>query len=241
MRLKKKFLTFGQAKRVVLQHNISSSGMYRLKYKKIFGLPVDPKHIYKHNWVDWHDFLGKGSKFPSLDEARKIVQSLGIKTIVEYRALKEIRKKYKLPWRAHKIYKDKGWVDWNDFFGISKKVMDFEKARAIVKKIDITNSFEWLVSKKKLRKNIRGIPSNPHIVYKGKGWVSWEHFLGKGSKFTTYDEARKIVQTWGIRSIAQYRRITPADRKKFKLPWYASEIYKDEGWISWNHFFGKDK
>jgi len=243
MRKSKFFLTFGEAKKVLLEHDIKSSKDYPLKYKKIFGLPAEPKGFYKGSWVDWNDYLGKGYKNPPYEEAKKIVRALGIKKTADYRSTKtsKVKAEHKLPYKPYIAYKDKGWIGWDDYFSRPTKHMDYDEARSIVKNIDISGSYQWLVTKRDLWKKIPRMPANPQEVYKGRGWVSWEHFLGKSHKYASFEEARKIVQTLGIPSISQYRKIAIADRKKLKLPWYPDEIYKDEGWVSWKHFFGKDK
>lgn len=62
---------------------------------------------------------------------------------------------------------------------ISEKLnnLDFESARAIVRKMKLKSNLEWRnFSKTKRPKNI---PGSPDGIYKNKGWISWADFLGK--------------------------------------------------------------
>jgi hypothetical protein len=88
-------------------------------------LPRNLSSIYKKNgWVNSYDFFGTEKKqfkkifYPTYEEAQQAVQRLGIRTMSEYQF------RYKedplLPSNPRIIYKNKGWVDWNDFFGKKK-------------------------------------------------------------------------------------------------------------------------
>ncbi len=51
--------------------------------------------------------------------AKQAVNKLGIKSQKEY--FKRFKEDPKLPSAPHKTYKDKGWMNWYDYFGKTKK------------------------------------------------------------------------------------------------------------------------
>ena len=67
-------------------------------------------------------------------------------------------------------------------------MLSFTSARAIVRRLRLTSAKEWQEwSKSGQRPN--NVPSGPHRVYKGKGWVSWPDWMGY--QYTKGDEQRK--------------------------------------------------
>jgi len=56
--------------------------------------------------------------YSTLGEAKQAVKRLTITTKPQY--LKRYKKDPRLPSNPNKFYKDKGWIDWYDFFGKKK-------------------------------------------------------------------------------------------------------------------------
>lgn len=169
--------------------------------------------------------------FPSIEEAKRLVQEKGIKSMRDYKAL------YKclgLPSSPSGHYKDKGWIDWYDFLGTKpKKLPPYEEAQRIVQDRGIKQISEYLTFYREL-----GLPSEPHNTYKGKGWTNWFDFLGKsGGSYPTYEEAKGVLQEKGIKSIPQYK----SSYKELGLPSAPERHYKDKGWGGWYDFLGKER
>lgn len=171
----------------------------------------------------------KKNTYPSYEKAKLIVQENELKNIDEYRAS---YKELELPAAPDRYYKEKGWISWPDFFG-RKKVSypTYEKAKRIVQESGIKGKDDYKSSSKVL-----GLPSNPNIYYEKKGWTNWYDFLGKKeSSYPTYEEAKRIVQENGIKSIKQYN----SSYKELELPSVPGVYYKENGWTNWYDFLGK--
>ena len=90
-----------------------------------------------------------------------------------------------LPALPYEFYKGKGWIDWYSFFGNSKvSFPTYEEAQKIVHENGITSSDDYKSYYKEL-----GLPSNPHVFYKNRGWIDWYDFLGK-SRLISKDERK---------------------------------------------------
>ena len=89
------------------------------------------------------------------------------------------------------------------------------------------------------------VPSNPHISYKGKGWISMGKWLGtetiatKNKEFTEYNEAKKIVSNFNIKTNLEWRNFTKSSLFPYNVPKSPEKKYKDEGWKGWADFLGK--
>lgn len=239
-----KFPLFEELKKTVQKLGIKTMLEY-LKYRKKHdkNWPSNPDATYKNKgWKDWGDFLGTKSKFTlALEELKKIVQKFGIKTVTKYR---EYIKKYNKNWpySPNKHYKNKGWKDWYDFFGVSKLTITItlKELKKILQKFDIKTLRKYSEYRKKYNKNW---PSSPQTYYKNKGWKDWDDFFGNRDwlsirVFTIeLKEFKKIVQKLGIKGMPEYLR----HRKEHNKNWPSEphQHYKNEGWKDYYDFFGK--
>jgi hypothetical protein len=130
----KKFITYNKCKEFAIQNKIKSAQQWNDFFKQNHptNIPQKPARNYKNKgWKSWGDFLGTGSfgpksnnRYMSFKKARKIVRTLDLSNRQEWTKLKN--KPKNIPVVAHIVYKDKGWIDWYDFLGITK-----EKSREI--------------------------------------------------------------------------------------------------------------
>ena len=126
--------------------------------------------------------------FASYEEARKIAQNNGISSIAKY---KKVYKSLGLPSNPYIFYKDKGWTTWYDFVGKSAPPKySYEEARKIVQ----DNGISSIAKYKKVCKSL-GLPSNPYIFYKDKGWTTWYDFLGTTRPTPSSERTTKILTT----------------------------------------------
>ena len=169
--------------------------------------------------------------FPTYEEAQRIVKEKGINSKNEYMSS---YKELGLPAMPNQSYKNKGWIDWADFFGRSKvSYPTYEEAQKIVQENGINSQADYKSSYKEL-----GLPANPDQSYKNKGWSDWYDFLGKSKvSYPTYEEAQRIVKENGINSLADYK----SSYKDYNLPSSPNVFYKDNGWIDWYDFLGKSR
>lgn len=231
--MKKIFPTYEEAKKIVMDNGIKSLSEYT-KHSKELGLPACPNDTYKEKgWVDSYDFLGKERpmSFPSYEEAKKIIQENKIKSQTEYRIC---FKKFGLHSTPENYYKE--WNGWYDYLGKETPISfpPYEEAKKIVQEKGIKTREEY----KKYYKDL-GLPSTPPSAYKTNGWNGWYDFLGKTkpTDFPSYEDAKRIVQMNGIKSITEYKRFY----KELGLPSNLHTIYKDSGWTDAYDFFGTSK
>ena len=92
-------------------------------------------------------------------------------------------------------------------------------------------------------------PSNPWIVYAGKGWVDWFHFLGKTPgtpthQWMSYEEAMSYIQGETIEGSpintgARFKQWSKSGKRPSNFPSNPWIVYAGKGWVDWFHFLGK--
>ena len=90
-----------------------------------------------------------------------------------------------MPLNISTVYK-KEFTSWTDFLNSSKKSVDIKREalsydellKYVIKNLNFIKSSRYW--KNYIRQNkIKGIPINPQVVYKNKGWTNWKDFLDK--------------------------------------------------------------
>ena len=230
--MKKTYPTYEEAQRIVQEKGIHSKKSYDLVFKEL-GLPSNPNHTFKgKGWIDWATFLGKVSPYPTYQEAKMIIRDNGIQNREEYKASFKV---LGLPADPCAFYKDRGWIDYYDFYGKDspKEFPSYEETKKIIKERGIKTLLEYNKTCKKL-----GLPSNPRRYFKDKGWIDKDDFLGLSStQYPSYEEAKSIVQEKGFTCAEDYM----LNHKEIGLPCAPYSFYKDSGWVDWYDFLGKSK
>ena len=115
--------------------------------------------------------------------------------------------------------------------------MPFEEAREFVRSLKLKRQEEyWEYIRKEKPYNL---PSSPSGVYKDSGWISYPDFLGYKSLFRevlSYIEAKKIVQKYNLKSSGEWRDFDKSNLPG-NIPKRPSNVYKNNGWISWSDFW----
>ena len=125
------FPPYEEAKRSVMEKGIKSEDEYRLIYKEL-GLPSAPNITYKDKgWINWSSFWGK-TIYPPYEEAKRSVMENGIKSKTGYLTM---YKELGLPSAPNDFYKDKGWIDWDDFLGRPHKTTPMERKTKVLSKM----------------------------------------------------------------------------------------------------------
>ncbi len=107
--------SYKEAQQIVRIAKIKSSSEYYKWYKKSpERIPSYPPRKYIKNWNGWSSFLGAYQKFATYEEAKHIIQGMGITTCVGYKAW-YANSEIKLPASPQIMYKE--WTNWYDFFG----------------------------------------------------------------------------------------------------------------------------
>ena len=87
----------------------------------------------------------------------------------------ESKRPHFIPQNPEKAYKDKGWIDWDDWLG--RPFLSFNRARTYIRKLGFRNRKRytaWLNSGKRPK----FIPPNPEEFYNRIGWNGIADWLG---------------------------------------------------------------
>jgi len=153
-------------------------------------IPANPKTSYKNRgWVSWGDFLGTGRVCDnylerlSYSEAKRILKPLKLKSATEYWEMYDKGKiPDNIPKKAHRYYKNRGWVSWGDFLSngfVANQLREFYSYDEFKAKVSELG-FKTYTSYKQYIKNNKSdmkLPTNPNNVYKDKGWVGWSNMF----------------------------------------------------------------
>jgi hypothetical protein len=124
-------------------------------------------------------WTNKYRKLFPYEYARTMATNLGLRCREEWDEYLADGKVYGayLPSRPDEMYKD-DWVSWEEFLGIMR---DYGDTQHIVQNVlQLPNIDEYTRFVKADPKRALGlrIPAMPHIVYKDKGWDSFDSFFG---------------------------------------------------------------
>lgn len=182
-------------------------GMLKGFSEKPFDIPSAPDVPYKDKgWVDYGDWLGTGRKrrtpndalentWLPYEEARNFVHTLKLKNFDEWKAYIKgdvnnlPQKPFTIPNSPLFVYKDSGWLNWNDWLGNDgttktriKEALPFSEARSFVRSLRLKNVYEWNDYKKGKLIGYEPIPNNipksPYSYYKNDGWIGFHDWLG---------------------------------------------------------------
>lgn len=120
-----------------------------------------------------------------------------------------------------------------------RRLLPYESARKSVMELGLRSKQEWdeYVQDGKV---FHGpyLPSRPDEMYSSE-WTSWDEFLGL---MRPYEETRNIVQNvLHLKTMEEYRNFVKDNVKRaegLRIPALPSIVYKDQGWIDFEHFFG---
>jgi hypothetical protein len=141
---------------------------------------------------------------------------------------------YKLPLSPANAYAYKGWKNFRHFLG--REYLSFKKARIFVRSLNLKNREDWIEYCRRGEKP-DNIPTNPHHVYKNKGWRGWKDFLF--GAYLSFEEAREFVRRLRLKSIREWRDYCKSGKRPINIPLSSSVYYKNRGWINWGDFLGK--
>ena len=172
--------------------------------------------------------------FREYDEAREYVHSLNVNTKSDWdELLKTGTLPPDIPHSPNTVYKNKGWIDYYDWFGKDKPdFLPYEEAIIYVHSLGLKKVKEWQTwAASKQRPYF--IPASPVKVYKDKGWVNWLEWLGyvKQSRFLPFDEARIYARGLGLNTYSEWEKNKHNLPKN--IPKRPAKVYVEE-WIDWN-------
>jgi superfamily II DNA or RNA helicase len=140
-------------------------------------LPSKPGTVYSScGWINWPHYLGTVT-YNVYGDAANAVQC----TEIPFKSRDDYLSRFsdidpRLPSNPEKVYKGKGWVNWKHYLRIGPYQF-IEESMGVIQRTDppFTGSVDY-------RDRRRGVdmrlPSHPKQIYGGKGWVSFDHYLG---------------------------------------------------------------
>ena len=218
------------------------------------GIPKNPHHVYKESgWTDWVDFLNTdnirrgGINYMPYKDAENFVRNLALTSAKEWtKYCKTSDRPQELPTNPDKQYSKNGWIDWNTFLGTNKEqFLNYSEAKIEIHKLGFNLSDDY---NKHAREGLlpSNIPRAPEHYYKSTNeWVNWRDFLGtsdasvKFRNYLTYDEAKKAIKKFNIKSSRHWKRVMKKDVRPHNVPAWPPTFYADYGWKGWTDFLSR--
>jgi hypothetical protein len=184
---------FSDARKYIRSLELKNSDeLSKLSKKRLLpdDIPSNPRRVYKNDgWMGMGDWLGNGQRpgnieYKSFEEARKFARSLKFSRYKQWREFTKTKDfPNDIPKVPYEFYKKKGYKDSGDWFGSElhpssrRNFRTYKEARKFIKSLKLKSNQEWRDYLKSGKKPI-DIPSAPEGVYKDKGWIGWNDFLG---------------------------------------------------------------
>jgi hypothetical protein len=128
-------------------------------------------------------WTNKYRKLFPYENARATAMSLGLRRKEEWDEYLSDGKCYGayLPSRPDEMYRD-DWVSWEEFLGIMRDYIETQHIVQYVLQLQNIDEYKAFVKADPKRAEGLRIPAIPNIVYKGKGWDSFDSFFGTTTK-----------------------------------------------------------
>ncbi len=221
--------TWQEASGVAAKLGIRTKEEYYRRYMEDERLPSSPSSMYS-DFPDWSMFLrGEMRKnyYPTLDQARKSVQKLGIVSYPEYK--RRFKEDSRLPSNPNREYRN--FPGYRIFLGVSKKkYRTWQEASRAALKLGIDSLSEY----RKRRKEDLALPGDPNFTY--SDFPGYRVFFGRNfqSKYQSCILAAKAARKLGIHSASDYKQRYKQDPL---LPGNPYGMYED--FPGWPQFLGK--
>lgn len=239
--------------------NLKEWREYASSELKPYDIPYKPERTYKDSgWIGLGDWLGTNTKrtqdreYLPFEDARDYVQNLGLKNQKDW--LNAVQSDWfptnKIPATPHHVYKNQGWKGLGDWLGTKviaareMEFMEFNEARAFVRRLNLTNQSEWREYIKSGNKP-ELIPSSPRTTYKDCGWISLSDWLGVKDKNTSrrlknFEDCREFAQSLNLSSKNDWFEYIKEKDLPSDVPRNPYQSYKSKGWSGWGDFLGNE-
>lgn len=127
--------------------------------------------------------------------------------------------------------------------GRPSKYYPYEQAKELIQAECITSIatyHKWFADNRPKK-----IPKRPDVIYLGKGWVTWNIFLGNKNPFShgkkdyiPYDDAKRHSRSLGFNSAQQWKQYCREGKCPPNIPHRPDYYYKT--WFTWRDWLGKD-
>jgi len=157
-----------------------------------------------------------------------------------------------VPGRPDMVYMFTGWKTWKDWLMDPERMIEypsFKEAREFVHCFRLTTQTKYrelLQQEGSLLNegfNGRPLPNKPDMEYSGRGWISWDDFLGTHINCNGYEITRTFIHSLKLKDRADWNKYCNGElnqrpsrsEKVFIRP---DITYKEDGWISWHDWLG---
>lgn len=185
-----------------------------------------------------------------LEDAKNEIQRMGIKTIHEWqRACKKGIIPLDIPRRPDSYYKEKGWINWGDWFGTGrgkKDYFDFKSAKELAQKLGVKSKNEWFTNYSS-GKITSELPKYPDQIYEKNGWTNWGDFLGTGriadhlKEYLPFEIARSYVQKQKLQNAKEWKSFCNSVDFPPNIPKTPHNTYKNSGWKGMHDWLGTNE
>jgi hypothetical protein len=189
---------------------------------------------------------GPSSEWLPFGEARIWARSLGLTRTREwYTFTKENERPDGIPVAPDRIYAKCGWLDWGDWLGTgrTREWRSFAAARKLARSLGLNNSAEWRAWVKSGAKPA-DIPSVPHTVYAGRGWVNWADWLDTKNVhhsniiWLPFAEARAVVRALRLENWTAWCVWASSGSRPVNIPSNPGAVYNRLGWVDSDDWLG---
>lgn len=216
-------------------------------------IPTHPDRVWRgRGWVSWGDWLGtdveatRGRKYRNLEEAKRFVHSLALRSVSEWRAYCQSGTRPRdIPAEPYKAYA-KSWVSFGDWLGTGtvapskRQYREFEDGRDFVRQLSLKSVDEWRVFCKSGQLPA-DIPRTPYVAYADR-WQDWRDWLGGEitvrGRHRPFDKARQYAQSLGLSSRTEWVRFCQSGKLPPDIPMYPDQTYAQDGWVNWGDWMG---
>jgi len=155
-----------------------------------------------------------------------------------------------IPAKPADVYEGLGWVCLADWLGShnyrkhGREFLSFGKAREFMRSLGLKSSREWMVWSASSAKP-EDIPAAPHRIYKDKGWIGLNDWLGtyhienQGRRFRSFESARLYAQGLKLSSRSEWSRWARSEKRPKDIPFHPQVAYEEDGWVSWRNWLGR--
>ncbi len=187
----KEYLSFEEARKFMTANGIKNYDQwveFRNK-NNIQNIPFKLERTYSADWKGTKHFFS--AEIPTYEQAKEIIRTYNLNSSREYfKFVQNNNGSFNLPGVPHRVYKNSGWQDWQDFLGyeqekrgVTKKLYSsYSEAKKLIQDLGIQTSSEYLskVRDSAFKEKFK-LSTHPERVYKSQ-WKGWDDFLAKNKK-----------------------------------------------------------
>jgi hypothetical protein len=134
-----------------------------------------------------------------------------------------------IPAQPSNTYADAGWAGINHWLNYETRYPtrnecpSFEVAREFVRSQKLTSANDWREFAKSDRRPA-DIPTNPHVTYRGKGWITFGDWPGTGviaarlRRYRPFEDAQTWARSLKLNSSTEWRAYARAGKLPADIP-----------------------